>query len=277
MLKIVFLIPGFLGLCSFSKAQSIRYPISMPYVSVTAYSTQQLDPLSFTGNPAALASIKNGGLGIYGERRFMLSALSYYTAAANLNSPIGKMGLFFQYGGYKNFSENKIGLAYAKALGSTVDIGLQFNYYTYRIPGYMNKASFTATLSAILHLSERLHSGISIFNPVSKKNQKTNPLGIAAEKQAWLYKLGMGYDASSEFYCSAEVMKEEDRPVNITAAIQYRFLKRIFCRAGILTESGTCYLGLGFGLGKMRLDISGSYHPQVGISPGILLVSQWEK
>ncbi len=277
MLKITFSFALAIGFCKLPNAQSLRYPIALPYAAVTAYSTQQIDPLSFTGNPAALARIKHVGMGIYGERRFMLSPLSYYATAASIPTPIGKMGISFNYGGYKNFNENKIALAYAKKLGTTVDMGIQFNYYSYRIPAYASTGSFTATVAALLHLSEKLHTGIYVYNPISSKKQKNSSLQMASEKQIWLYKLGLGYDASEAFYCSAEMMKEEDRPINVTAAIQYHFVKRIFCRAGVLTESGTCFAGLGFSIGKMRLDISGSFHPQLGISPGILLVSQWGK
>jgi hypothetical protein len=54
-------------------SQSLRYSISMPYVSLGAYSTKQLDPFSFTNNQAALAQVKTAGVGVYGERRFLLT------------------------------------------------------------------------------------------------------------------------------------------------------------------------------------------------------------
>ncbi len=62
-------------------AQSLRYTLAQPYISLSAYSLQQNDPLSFTGNQAALAQSKNAGFGIFGERRFMLSETSSYTMA----------------------------------------------------------------------------------------------------------------------------------------------------------------------------------------------------
>ena len=47
-------------------AQSLRYPIAQPYINLSAYSSQQSDALSFTGNQAALAQAKSTGVGIYG-------------------------------------------------------------------------------------------------------------------------------------------------------------------------------------------------------------------
>ena len=108
----------------------------MPYIGLGAYSTQQNDPFSFTGNQAALANTKHAGVGLYGERRFLLHETSSYTLAAAIPTQLGNFGLQLNYSGFKNFNENKIGLAYARSLGKKVDIGVQFNYYGYRIPAY---------------------------------------------------------------------------------------------------------------------------------------------
>ena len=97
-------------------AQSLRYTLAQPYISLSAYSLQQNDPLSFTGNQAALAQSKNAGFGIFGERRFMLSETSSYTVAASLPTRLGNFGIQLNYAGFKNFNENKIGLAYAKPI-----------------------------------------------------------------------------------------------------------------------------------------------------------------
>ena len=62
-------------------AQSLRTTISMPYIGLGAYTTKQLDPFSFTSNQAALAQLKTGGIGIFGERRFLLAENSNYGIA----------------------------------------------------------------------------------------------------------------------------------------------------------------------------------------------------
>ena len=112
-------------------AQSLRYSLAQPYISLSAYSSKQNDPLSFTGNQAALAQVKSAGIGVFGERRFMLSETSVYTLGASLPTRLGNFGIQLNYAGFKNFNENKIGLAYARRLGKLVDIGVQFNYYGY--------------------------------------------------------------------------------------------------------------------------------------------------
>src|SRR5688572_28105163 len=110
----------------------------MPYISLGAYSQQQQDVFSFVNNQAALAGVKAAGIGIFGERRFLLAENSAYTIAAALPTSKGNFGLQVNYAGFDNFNENKIGLAYARSLGSKLAMGIQFNYYGYRIPTYGN-------------------------------------------------------------------------------------------------------------------------------------------
>ena len=248
-------------------AQSLRYSIAQPYISLSAYSSKQNDPLSFTGNQAALAQSKSAGIGVFGERRFLLSETSVYTMGASLPSRLGNFGIQLNYAGFKNFNENKIGLAYARKLGKLLDVGVQFNYYGYRIPAYGNASTVNFEIGALLHLSDRFNAGIHVYNPVGGKLGKSKE-----EKLAAAYKFGLGYDASDKFFISSEIIKEEDKPVNVIAGLQYNFVKKFFVKAGFISESTTAYAGAGVAWKDLRLDISSSYHPQLGFSPGLLLI-----
>ncbi len=255
-----------------ANAQSLRYSIAQPYISLSAYSLKQNDVLSFTGNPAALALTKQAGAGVYSERRFMLKETSTYTFGAALPTRMGNFAIQLNYSGFKNFNEHKIGLAYARGLGKKVDVGVQFNYYGYRIPAYGNKATLNFEVGAMLHVTDKLNAGIHVYNPVGGKLGISTSLSTDKEKLASVYKLGLGYDASDKFFISSEIIKEEDKSVNVIAGFQYRFAKQFFARAGFTGESGSAYVGAGLGWKNLRLDISAGYHPQLGFSPGILLI-----
>ena len=108
-------------------AQSLRYSIALPYTSLSGYSNKQNDAFSFTSNQAALANTKQTSVGVFGERRFLLAETSSYAAALAIPTKLGNVGVSMNYAGFKNFNENKIGLAYARSLGKKVDIGVQFN------------------------------------------------------------------------------------------------------------------------------------------------------
>lgn len=254
-----------------SAAQTLRYSLSMPYISLGAYSQKHHDVFSFSGNQAALARATQTAVGVYGERRFMLAENSAYALAAELPTKHGNFGARFNYAGSSNFNENNIGLAYARSLGPKLDLGIQFNYYGYRIPVYGNAGAVNVEIGAIMHLTPKLNAGIHMYNPVGGKLGKSGD-----EKLASVYKFGMGYDASDNFFISTEVIKEEDKPVNVTGGVQYQFMKQFFARAGFISETGSAFGGVGISWNNLRLDVSGSYHPQLGWTPGLLLIANFK-
>lgn len=252
-------------------SQAIRQPISARYIGLGAYSTDHVDAFSFTSNQAALAQIKNTAVGVYGEKRFLLSSTSLYSGVAVLQTSKGNFGLQADYFGFKNYNESQIGLAYARSLGR-MDIGIKFNYYAFRILAYGNSSAINFELGAITHLSEKLHVGIHVYNPVGGNLSKTGD-----EKLGSVYKFGMGYEASEKFLVSAEIIKQEDRPINVDAGVQYNFMKQFFIRAGTSTETANSYVGGGISWKIYRLDITAGYHPQLGFTPGILLIINFNK
>jgi hypothetical protein len=251
--------------------QSLRYSLAQPYISLSAYSSKQNDPLSFIGNQAALTQIKAAGIGVFGERRFMLSETSAYTLGASIPTRLGNFGIQINYAGFKNFNESKIGLAYARKLSKLVDVGVQFNYYGYRIPVYGNASTINFEIGAMLHLTDKLNAGLHVYNPVAVKLGKGSE-----EKLASAYKCALGYDASDNFFISSEIIKEEEKSVNVIAGLQYHFAKQFFAKAGFISESTTVYAGAGVAWKNLRLDVSSSYHPQLGFSPGLLLIMNFK-
>jgi hypothetical protein len=248
-------------------SQAVRSPIAARYIGLGAYSKNHVDAFSFTSNQAALAQIKSGTGGVYGEKRFLLSAVNMYTAVLALPTQQGNFGIQADYFGFKNYNESQIGLAYARSLGTKLDIGIKFNYYGFRVPGYGNASAIDFEIGAIVHLSNKLHAGVHVYNPVGGKLSKTSN-----EKLSSAYKFGMGYEASDRFFVSSEIIKEEDLPVNVNAGFQYNFEKQFFVRAGIATETTNSYAGAGISWRNLRVDISGSYHPQLGFTPGLLVI-----
>jgi hypothetical protein len=185
---------------------------------------------------------------------------------------MGNFGIQANYSGYSNFNENKIGLAYGRSLGSKLDIGAQFNYYSYRIPVYGNASTINFEGGAIMHFTEKFHGGFHLFSPVAGKLDKASD-----EKLASAYTFGLGLDASESFYVSAQVVKEEDKAVNVTGGLQYQFRSQFFARAGFLSASESGYAGAGVMWKNMRLDVSASFHPQLGVTPGVLFISNFGK
>lgn len=255
-----------------SYGQVLRKPVATPYTGLGAYSISHTDVFSFTANQASLAQLKNAAAGVYGERRFFLAELNNYNAAIALPTSSGNFGLKAGYYGFTDYNETQLGLAYARKLGSRADIGIQFNYNGIRIAGYGNASAVSFEAGSVLHLSDELHAGIHVNNPVGGKFGKEQQ-----EKLPAVYTAGLGYEASEKFFVSMEIVKEENQPVTVNAGIQYRFLSMLLTRAGVSAATSSAWIGIGLLWKTFRVDVVTSYHPQLGLTPGLLLVFNFKK
>lgn len=249
------------------KAQTLRRPVAAGYTGLGAYSLNHVDVFSFTANQASLAQLKNTAAAVYGERRFLLSELNSYTAALGLPTSSGNFGLKAGYYGFSDYNETQLGLAYGRRLGKKIDVGAQFNYNGIRIAGYGNASAISFELGTILHLTDQLHAGFHVSNPVGGKFGNDQE-----EKLSSVYAVGLGYDASEKFFISAEIEKEEDQPVNVNAGMQYKFIPQLLARVGISSATSSAWIGLGLTIKSFRIDLTTSYHPQLGVTPGLLLL-----
>ena len=254
------------------KGQTVRRPVAALYTGLGAYSINHADVFSFTNNQASLAQMKNAAAAVYGERRFMLDELSLYQLAVALPTRSGNFGVRAGYFGFSDYNESQVGLAYGRKLGDKVDVGIQFNYNAIRISSYGNSSAINFEIGTILHLTDRLHAGVHAYNPVGGKFGKNQE-----EKLASIYTVGLGYEASEKFFISAEIEKEENQSVNVNAGMQYRFLPQFMARVGISTNTSNVYAGVGLFLKSFRLDVVAGYHPQLGVTPGLLLLYNFSK
>ncbi|MES1215722.1 MAG: hypothetical protein ABUT20_09400 [Bacteroidota bacterium] len=248
------------------QGQTLRKPIAANYIGLGAYSLNHVDIFSFTANQASLAQLKTASVGVYGERRFLLNELNNYSATIGLPTNTGNFGFEAGYYGFSDYNETQLGLAYGRKLGSKIDIGAQFNYYGIRIGGYGNATAISFELGTVLHLTDKLHAGLHVANPLGGKFGKDQQ-----EKLASVYTIGLGYDASEKLFISAEIEKEEDSPVNVNVGLQYKLLPQLQIRGGMSSGTSSYWMGLGLMIKSVRIDVTSSYHPQLGITPGLLL------
>lgn len=250
-----------------AEAQVIHSPVAAAYVGLGAYSKRHQDIFSFTSNQAALAQVKNIAVGVYGERRFMLNELNNFTAAFALPTSSGNFGMKTGYFGFSDYNETQVGLAYGRKMGEKLDIGAQFNYNAIRISGYGNSSAISFEIGTVLHVTEQFHVGIHTSNPVGGKFGKSQD-----EKLPSIYSFGAGYDASEKFFFSAEILKEENQPVNVNVGLQYKLLPQLLTRLGMETATSSAWAGVGVSWKIFRIDVAATYHPQLGISPGLLML-----
>jgi hypothetical protein len=266
-LRKIYLFYFFLLAIHVTNAQSLRKPVSASYIGLGAYSVHHLDVFSISSNQAALAQIKNPSAGFYGEKRFLMAETNLYSAIIAVPTKEGNFAFQADYFGYKNYNESQLGIAYARSVGKKLNLGIKFNYYSFRIPGFESPSTVNFEIGVICRFTEKLNAGIHFYNPVGGRLSKTEN-----DKLSSVYSFGMGYEASDNFLVSAEIVKHEGLPVNVNAGVQYNFAKQFFARFGIASQNGSPYGGAGVSWKNFRLDISASYHPQLGLSPGLMLI-----
>jgi len=270
-LRKIYLLYFFLSGADYANAQSLRKPVAASYIGLGAYSINHTDIFSITSNQAALAQIKNASVGVYGERRFLLAETNMYSSIIAIPSKEGNFAFQADYFGNKNYNESQLGVAYARSVGTKLDLGIKFNYYSFRIPGYQNSSTVNFEIGVICHFTEKLNAGLHFYNPVGGTLSKTEN-----EKLCSVYTFGIGYEASDDFLISAEIVKEENMTVNVNAGVQYNFAKQFFARFGIASQNESPYAGAGVSWDNFRIDISASYHPQLGVSPGLMLIMNFK-
>lgn len=260
------LLPFYLIHC-LAYGQSIRNTPGTLYTGLGAYSHQFTQSFSFLANQASLGHLTRAGAGLYAEQKYGLKALNMYMATVAIPVNRGGIGVSMQYSGFNDFNESQVGIAYGKNLGR-VRVGIQCNYNMMRIAGYGNDAAIGFEIGSQWQISSTLVTGVHIVNPVGGHFRNH-----ADEKLAAVYQFGAGYDVSKQLFMSAEITKEEDRPVNVQAGLLYIVVPdRLFMSTGISTATTSPYLGIGWQWKNCRADVSVRYHPQLGLSPGLLLL-----
>ena len=248
-------------------SQQLHRSVTAIYTGLGAYSINHADVFSFIANQSSLAQLKNAQVAVYGEKRFLLNELNQYTAVLGLKTRSGNFGFKGSYYGFSAYNESQLGLAYGRKMSEKIDLGTQFNYNVIKIAGYGNAAAVSFEAGMVLHLTDKLHTGLHVNNPVGGNYGKGQQ-----EKLPSVYTFGIGYEASGKFFVSTEIIKEESQPVNVNAGIQYKFLTQLLARLGMSAATSTGWLGFGFSWKLLRLDVTATYHPHLGITPGLLIL-----
>ena len=250
-----------------SYAQRARYPVAAPYAGWGAYSKKFTDAFSSSYNQAALPDMPAFAAGVYGEQRFLMPGLHMFSLSLALNGRFGGFGLNAWYFGNQDLNESHLGLAYGKKLGD-INLGIQFDYRRYMAAGAGSEGAATFEIGAIWRISDRVRTGIHVFNPVGVS------LPGRQENSPYAYHAGLGFEASDQVFLCMQVIKEEGRPADIVAGLQYVFAGQFFARIGMAAAASLPFGSAGWKWESLRIEMALSYHAQLGFSPGLALFYQ---
>jgi len=193
-----------------------------------------------------------------------LEELNFYLFALSFPAVSGAIGMQMNYFGFAGYNESKLGIAYGKRLGKIVDIGIQFNYNLFHISGYGNTGIINEEVGILFHPDEKINIGLHVYDPFGGAFKKNIGERLASE-----YQFGIGYEASQQVCVHVEIIKEENKPVYVNTGLQYIFSKQFFAGMGIETSTAAPYGGAGLRWRNLRIDLTVSYHLQLGFTPGL--------
>ena len=216
-------------------------------------------------NEAALGWLDRKEVGVATERRFMLNALSAYGAAAVFPTGSGTFAGMIQQAGYRYYKEQSVGLAYGHALGMQCSIGLQAAYYSRHIAGYGSTGDLVMELGGLFQIMPALIAGMHIVNPM---NSGAMPV---------IYTAGLGYEVEHNFLLSTAMIQESGVAPVIKLMCEYAIIPACILQLAWGSEPLQNSVGAAFVLGRMYIRVSASRHPQLGFSPGTMIVWQLKK
>jgi hypothetical protein len=158
-------------------------------------------------------------------------------------------------------------LAYGRKLGDKVSVGIGFNYYAIKLNRYGRIFYMVPEAGIILHANDKISTGIHIFNPAAITNHKYKD-----EKLPLICTMGLGWNISDKLYMVAELQKEEDRPLYVNTGLEFQPAQRFFIRGGLTSALSSYYFGCGMQIHLLRMDVTASFHPQLGITPAIMFL-----
>ncbi|MGZ8537613.1 MAG: hypothetical protein ACXWV9_05075 [Flavisolibacter sp.] len=251
--------------CLRPDAQSIRNTQTGLFARTDSYSSHA-DAATFQGNPASIAGIKKLSTSLGSEKRFLLNEISNYRLTAVLPSSGGNFAIALNYFGAVVYSEIFSSISYARRIGK-IDFGAQFNHFLAKTSGYNSSSTVNFEFGFIYHLTEQIHAGAHIYNPIGIKKSELRLIELPV-----IFSAGIGYEVSEIFFAGFIIEKENFQPLSIDVAVKYVFAKSLFARLGLRSGTSALSFGTGVQFQAFRFELLTSIHPQLGITPALMIV-----
>lgn len=216
-------------------------------------------------NQALLSKLKSFSVGVYGEKPFLLRALSVYQLAVAQPVGDGMFGMHLAYGGDVDYHASNLALAYGRSLSKQIAVGLQFNYWQQHTRGYNNVTQVGVEGGVLLQPSAALQIGMQVRNALRVVLQKEDRMIPAT------YAVAVGYTAAPAVHLHAELIKVDDVPLAVVAGASYQFAERLWARAGINSQTTAFFIAAGYKLQHFQLEAIGAVHERLGLSPALLI------
>jgi len=214
-------------------------------------------------NQAGLAYLTKPSLGFYFEQRFAQKELSMTSVAGALPLFNGTAGINLAYWGYEKFNTSKFGFSFSKQLGTVFSAGIQLDYFnTYLAEDVGNKGTVLAEAGLLAQPVPNFFIGAHIYNPTRARLADYND-----ERLPTILRFGMGYNFADKLLIGLETEKNITEKAIFKTGLEYKYLEKLYLRAGISTNPIISSFGIGYKLKDLAVDLAFSRHDILGLIP----------
>ncbi len=238
-----------------------------PYLETASCTPAFVNAFSCAVNPAAIAGCKGFAIGGYAERKFAIQGLDLALISMHFGGTRNGAGLFIKYFGNPAYNEMQAAINYGRDLGN-IKVGASFSYNNYGISGFIRESVFAFSFYSVIKFSDKFYSSLRLASPSFAQ------FGTNGTKQKWIHGLGVAYQPSRVLCFSVDIEKAEDVPLLVKSALQFRSSGKFYLKAGLYTGGPQPFIGLGREFKNITTQFSFCYHPELGITPGILFSYQ---
>ncbi|MBL7965399.1 MAG: hypothetical protein JNK09_00255 [Prolixibacteraceae bacterium] len=232
------------------------------------------DCWSVFGNQAGLANIHQPELAGSFQSRFLINELALTSGLVVIPVQSSVFAVSVYQFGKTPFRQNKIGLAYARFITPSLNIGFQFNYY--RLSVFEDNRS-VGLWGVELGLQYRISDEFSLGGHLTNPYQTFVETSSGDFKYPCIVNVGCMYRASESFLMVAEVENRFSEEVIVKTGLEYNLNERIFFRGGISGKPFQLSAGFGFQVKKLQIDLASAYHQLLGNSPSFSFKYRFNK
>ena len=221
------------------------------------------DIWSLQNNPAGIAILEGWHFGLYYENQWLLKETAFKNGAVVKSIPeFGSLGLLVEQFGGSHYNESLFGLAYARAFGPYLQIGLRGDYYLFHWgDGFPNRGAFGFMLGLQSQLTKRLQAGVCLAHPIQRL--KT----LHSDRLPVVMRLGLAYRFTEDFSGQCELESDNSRKgIRWKAGFEYEVFKQFRMRAGGQYNPNILSFGIGYQLNHLEVDVAAEMHAVLGAS-----------
>lgn len=233
----------------------------------------QLQPDLFTAvHYPAVTGFEQATAGFSSRQLYGLKELSAVSLQGLVPAGPGYFTGLLQTAVFSPFREQEFGIGYGRSFSTSVTAGIRFRYTSMGSAGYGRATVLSADIGFLFKPGPQLVIFSAINRVGSTRFGKTDN-----ERLPVSWETGLGYTVSSQLYTGIRFIKSEEQPACVAVNMQYRPVSRIVFFGGWESRPAQLSAGAGIWLKQFRTDILFQFHPQLGISPCLRLVTAPKK